>query len=95
MELHDLVIEIKLLERRMALYEEKYGISSRDFYNDLMAGKLSRFDELNETRTISAAGRDSTRPGRGARSPHSHPGLSFEQPNLPVILQEIEDLPPA
>ncbi|MEA2599087.1 MAG: hypothetical protein QOF89_79 [Acidobacteriota bacterium] len=23
------------------------------------------------------------------------PGLSFEQPNLPAILQEIEDLPPA
>ena len=51
MELHELVIEMKLLERRMTLYEEKYGILSRDFFGALMAGKLSRFDEYDETRT--------------------------------------------
>jgi hypothetical protein len=51
MEIHELVIEMKLLERRMTLYEEKYGILSRDFYKALMAGDLSRFDELDETRT--------------------------------------------
>lgn len=51
MELHDLVIEMKLLERRMMLYEEKYGVLSRDFYGALMVGKLSRFDEYDETRT--------------------------------------------
>lgn len=51
MEIHELVIEMKLLERRMTLYEEKYGILSRDFYKSLMAGKLSRFDEFDETRT--------------------------------------------
>jgi hypothetical protein len=51
MEIHELVIEMKLLERRMTLYEEKYGILSSDFYEALMAGKLERYDEFDETRT--------------------------------------------
>jgi hypothetical protein len=51
MELHELVIEMKLLERRLTLYEEKYGVLSDDFYQALMAGKLTRFDEYDETRT--------------------------------------------
>ena len=51
MELHELVIEMKLLERRLTLYEEKYGILSQDFYQALMAGKLERFDDYDETRT--------------------------------------------
>ena len=33
------------------LYEEKYGILSQDFYEALSAGKLSRYDEFDETRT--------------------------------------------
>ena len=51
MELHELVIEMKLLERRLTLYEEKYGILSADFYSALMEGKLSNYDECDETRT--------------------------------------------
>ena len=51
MELHELVIEMKLLERRLTLYEEKYGILSEDFYAALAAGKLEHFDEYDETRT--------------------------------------------
>ena len=51
MELHELVIEMKLLERRLTLYEEKYGILSEDFYTALVAGKLEHFDEYDETRT--------------------------------------------
>jgi len=51
MELHELVVEMKLLERRLTLYEEKYGILSKDFYNALMTGKLERFDDYDETRT--------------------------------------------
>ncbi len=31
MEIHELVIEMKLLERRLTLYEEKYGILQRGF----------------------------------------------------------------
>ena len=50
MEVHELVIEMKLLERRLALDEEKYGILSEDFYAALMAGKLARYDEFDETR---------------------------------------------
>jgi hypothetical protein len=50
MELHELVIEMKQLERRLTLYEEKYGVLSADLYAALMAGKLARYDEFDETR---------------------------------------------
>ncbi len=50
METHELVIEMKQLERRLTLYEEKYGVLSEDFYTALMAGKLARYDEYDETR---------------------------------------------
>ncbi|NIV00833.1 MAG: hypothetical protein GWN55_05825 [Phycisphaerae bacterium] len=51
MEIHELVIEMKLLERRLTLYEEKYGVLSEDFYNALMSGKLADYDAYDETRT--------------------------------------------
>ena len=51
MEIHELVVEMKLLERRLTLYEEKYGILSEDFYKALTNGKLDSFDEYDETRT--------------------------------------------
>ncbi len=50
MELHELVVEMKQLERRLTLYEEKYGILSQDFYDLLSAGKLARYDDFDETR---------------------------------------------
>lgn len=50
MEIHELVIEMKLLERRLTLYEEKYGVLSEDFYDALTTGKLVRYDEYDETR---------------------------------------------
>jgi hypothetical protein len=50
MEIHELVIEMKLLERRLSLYEEKYGILSADFYDALMSGTLADYDAYDETR---------------------------------------------
>ena len=50
MEIHELVIEMKLLERRLTLYEEKYGVLSEDFYDALMVGKLAGYDAYDETR---------------------------------------------
>lgn len=50
MKIHELVVEMKMLERRLTLYEEKYGILSQDFYNALMKGQLERYDEYDETR---------------------------------------------
>lgn len=50
METHELVIEMKLLERRLTLYEEKYGILSEDFYAALTSGQLARYDDYDETR---------------------------------------------
>ena len=51
MELHELVLEMKQLERRLMLYEEKYGILNQDFYGALKAEKVSRYDDFDETRT--------------------------------------------
>ena len=51
MELHELVLEMKQLERRLTLYEEKYGILSQDFYDLLQTGRLARYDAFDETRT--------------------------------------------
>lgn len=50
MNIHELVIELKLLERRLMLYEEKYGVLSQDFYNALVAGELADYDAHDETR---------------------------------------------
>lgn len=50
MELQELIVEMKLLERRLTLYEEKYGVLSEDFHKALMAGELARYDEFDETR---------------------------------------------
>ena len=50
MEIYELVIEMKLLERRLTLFEEKYGILSENFYDALAAGKLARYDEYDESR---------------------------------------------
>ena len=49
MEVHELVIEMKLLERRLTLYEEKYGVLSEDFYAALMSGKLADYDAYDES----------------------------------------------
>lgn len=50
MTLYELVLELKLLERRLTLYEERYGVLSEDFYRALMAGELTRYDEFDESR---------------------------------------------
>ena len=50
MEIHELVVEMKLLERRLSFYEEKYGVLSQDFYHALTSGKLEQFDVYDETR---------------------------------------------
>ena len=50
MEIYELVLEMKLLERRLTLYEEKYGVLSEDFYEALMSDKLARYDEYDESR---------------------------------------------
>lgn len=51
MEVYELVVEMKLLERRLTLYEEKYGVLSEDFYAALTSGKLAQFDAYDETRS--------------------------------------------
>lgn len=50
MQIHELVIEMKMLERRLTLYEEKYGILSENFYQALIGGQLEQYDEYDETR---------------------------------------------
>jgi len=50
MDIHELIIEMKLLERKMTLYEGKYSILSEDFYNALISYNLSQYDAYDETR---------------------------------------------
>ena len=50
MQIHELVVEMKMLERRLTLYEEKYGILSENFYQALMGGQFEHYDEYDETR---------------------------------------------
>ena len=50
MDIYELIIEMKLIERRLILYEEKYGVLSEDFYKALMAGELEQYDAYDETR---------------------------------------------
>ena len=50
-DIHELVIEMKLLERRLTLYEEKYGVLSADFYAALTTGQLARYDAFDKSRT--------------------------------------------
>jgi hypothetical protein len=50
MKIHELIIEMKLLERRLTLYEEKYSVLSEDFYTALMSGELAEYDAYDETR---------------------------------------------
>ena len=49
MEIYELVIEMKYLERRLTPYEEKYGILSEDFYAALTVGKLAVYDDYDES----------------------------------------------
>ena len=49
-EIHQLVIEMKLIERRLTLYEEKYGVLSSDFYTALTKGRLANYYAFEETR---------------------------------------------
>jgi hypothetical protein len=50
LDIYELIIEMKLIERRLTLYEEKYGVLSEDFYKALMAGELEQYDAYDETR---------------------------------------------
>jgi len=50
MDVHELVIEMKLLERHLTLYEEKYGVLSEDFHVALMSEKLELYDDFDESR---------------------------------------------
>ena len=70
MEIHELVIEMKLLERRLTLYEEKYGILSEDFYTALLAeGNWRAMTNMTRPVPISVDGRASTKPGNDANKP--------------------------
>ena len=50
MDVHALVSELTILKQRLSHFEEKYGIPSQDFYDALSSGRLSSYDECDETR---------------------------------------------
>lgn len=88
MEIHEAIIEMKLLERRLTLYEEKYGVLSEDFYTSLMSGELARYDAY----LTSTFPHHKDVPPDIKRNLISAPEISFNRPNLPVLIREIEGL---
>jgi len=57
MEIHELIFEMKLLERRLTLYEEKYGVLSEDLYTRRKEAytKQIKQHELAETLRVQPA----------------------------------------
>ena len=51
MELYELIVKMKVLKRRLAVYEETYGVLSQNFYKALIDGELERFGEYDKTQT--------------------------------------------
>ena len=90
MTIRELVIEMKLLERRLTLYEEKYGVLSEDFHMALMSGSLAEYDEYDETRTDFSRWKGIYETWRRRKQSYTEQYLSFTFPNLPFLLQEIE-----
>ena len=50
MELQQLVRELHWLEWQMRVFEDRYGVLSRDFYRAMEAGELSDLDDGEEPR---------------------------------------------
>ncbi len=50
MTLTELVIDMKRIEKRLLVFEEKYGLLSRDFYTAMLNGELTEFDAIDEIR---------------------------------------------
>jgi hypothetical protein len=48
MELQRLIRELHWIEWQLRLFEDKYGVLSRDFYQAMEAGQLSEFDDGTE-----------------------------------------------
>lgn len=46
MKIHELVVEMKLLERRLTLFEERYGILSEDFLYGVDVGQAGALRRL-------------------------------------------------
>jgi hypothetical protein len=81
---------MKLLERRLTLYEEKYGVLSEDFYAALVAGELAHYDAFDETRTDFSRWK-ATSTGRLLEALSSVNGISATQksPGRTVIVQPL------
>jgi len=78
MELQDIIRDLHALEERVRAYERKYGITSHDFYELYQAGLLDDegFEKTQEfTRWASA---------------HEMKLERFDRPNLPFLIEEIE-----
>jgi len=48
MKLQELIREIHWLEWQLRVFEDKYGVLSRDFYQAMESGELSAFDDGEE-----------------------------------------------
>jgi len=85
MTLQEIIADIHAMDRELQKYENKYGLRSRYFYELYTSGKL-RDEDPEESREYGdwAACYDI----KHHRIPA--PNLSFERPNLPFLIEEIE-----
>ena len=58
MEIHELIVEMKLLERRLTLYEEKYGVLSEDFQPPLWKASCHNTTLMMRPASILANGKE-------------------------------------
>lgn len=68
MEIHELVIEMKLLERRLSLYEENMGSSMKTSTTPLSRANWNDTTNTTKRARIIAAGKVSMKPGGDART---------------------------
>lgn len=68
MEIHELVNEMKYLERRISQYEEKYGVLSQHFYDALMGENCRAMTSMTKRELTSAAGKEYMKHGSAERN---------------------------
>ena len=89
MEIHELVIETKLLECRLTLYEEKYGVLSEDFYNIKLCFRIALLVLMNMTKPVPILADEKVSMKPGCVNTFLTPNISFAFPKLLTLIQEI------
>ena len=92
MPMRDLISDIHALDRELQRFEEKYNLLSEDFYQLYETGRLRDevvVEEIDDYGRWAALYRMRLR-RKAQQDRIPAPGISFDQPNLPFLIEEIE-----